>query len=61
MQKTAKNLLRDGLPASTIIASPGKIPGLISISYVGLCGEDDLGNARLAAGMAGNFQAKKAV
>jgi hypothetical protein len=31
------------LPPSTIIASPGKMPAFISLSGMGICGEDNFG------------------
>jgi hypothetical protein len=57
-------VVANNLPPSTIIPSPAKIPDLISISCIGLCGEQDCRcrsweNARLLAGTAGVFQAKK--
>jgi len=56
--------LVDNLPKPSLISKPRKIAYMISISCVELCGEEDFRrrswrNARLRAGTAGVFQAKK--
>ena len=48
------------LPPATIIASPGKMPAIISLSCAGICGEEDFRSrrekeARTSGGNEGNF------